>query len=161
MNLFELTEEYKKILELAEDGDIDPEIIAFHLDDIGGAIEEKADGIAFVISRLEGDAETIKKEAARLADRQKAITGNISWLKKYLETAMRETGKTKFKTANHNFGIQKNPPSVMLVDGMPIPARYLIQQEPKVDKRAILAELKTGKTLDFAVLSQTDGLRIR
>lgn len=161
MNLFDLTAEYKAILEMAEDADVDPEILKFHLEDIGGAIEEKADSIAFVLTQLDGDVELLKKESDRLLNRIKTVQGNANWLKKYLETAMKETGKTKFKTAFHNFCIQKNTPAVILLDGAKIPEHFLIPQPPKVDKRAILAELKTGAKLDFAELMQTEGLRIR
>ena len=74
---------------------------------------------------------------------------------------MRVTGKTKFKTAMHSFGIQKNPQSVRLVEGETIPEQFLVPQEPKVDKKAILAALKSGKTFKFAELFQSEGLRIR
>jgi len=160
MTLFELAEEYRQILELAEE-DVDPEIIAFHLDELGGEIEDKADNIAAVIAQLTGDIETIEKEEDRLAQRRKGIKASIDRLKNYLETAMKATGKTKFKTALHSYGIQKNPPSVMLLDGMPVPEQYLIRQEPKVDRKQILADLKAGMALDFAELSQTESLRIR
>ena len=161
MTLCEMTEQYRALLEMAEDGDMDPEVIAFHLEELDGEIEEKADNIACLLSELNGDIDTIKREEARLAERRKSIAANIDRIKTYLENAMRGTGKTKFKTATHSFGIQKNPPSVSLIDGMPIPFEFLIPQEPKVDRKAILAELKTGKEFDFAVLSQTESLRIR
>jgi len=161
MTLFEMTEQYRALLEMAEDSDMDPEIIAFHLEELDGEIEEKADNIACIIAELSGDIETIQKEEARLAERRKSIKSNIDRIKTYLENAMRATGKVKFKTALHNYGIQKNPQSVSLIDGMPVPFEYLIPQEPKVDRRMILADLKAGKELDFAVLSQTESLRIR
>jgi len=73
------------------------------------------------------------------------------------------TGKTKFKTALFSFGIQKNPPSVKLDEGNLdlIPEEYLVPQDPKVDKKKILAELKEGKEFTWATLSQTESLRIR
>ena len=161
MTLFDLSAEYRAILDMAEDGDCDPEIIATHLEDIGGQIEDKADNIAYIISQLAGDAETLKKEEERLAARRKAMESHGSRLKQYLEDCMRTANKPKFKTAFHTFSIQRNPQSVRLIEGAEIPDTYLIPQEPKVDKRAILADLKAGKKFDFAELQQTDGLRIR
>ena len=113
------------------------------------------------MAQLDGDVETIKKEEERLYKMRNSLTANKERLKTYLESAMRETGLTKFKTTLHSFGIQKNPQSVRLVEGETIPEQFLIPQEPKVDKKAILAELKAGKTFRFATLAQTEGLRIR
>ena len=161
MNLFELTAEYKGIMELAEDPEVDPEIIATQLEVIEMDIKDKADSIAYIIAQLDGDVETIKKEEERLYKMRNSLTANKERLKTYLEGAMRETGLTKFKTSLHSFVIQKNPQSVRLVEGETIPERFLIPQEPKVDKKAILAELKAGKTFRFAELAQTEGLRIR
>ena len=161
MNLFSLTEEYKKIMELAEDPEVDPEIIATHLEVIEMDIKDKADSIAYIMAQLDGDVETIKKEEERLYKMRNSLTANRERLKKYLEASMKATGMTKFKTTMHSFWIQKNRESVRLVEGEPIPEQFLIPQEPKVDNVAILAALKSGKEFKFAQLQQTDGVRIR
>ena len=161
MNLFEISNEYLAILQLAEDPDADPEVLADTMEAIEADFEDKADAYAYILSTLKGDADTIDAELKRLKARKDSIENNAARLKQSLEEAMRVTGKTKFKTAMHSFGIQKNPQSVRLIEGAEIPDTYLIPQEPKVDKRAILADLKAGKTFDFAELQQTDGLRIR
>ena len=161
MNLFEISNEYLAILQLAEDPDVDPEVLADTMESIEADFEDKADAYAYIISTLKGDAATIDAELKRLKARKDAIEANADRLKKSLEEAMRVTGKTKFKTAMHSFGIQKNPQSVRLIEGMEVPKVYLIPQEPKVDKKAILADLKAGKTFDFAELQQSEGLRIR
>ena len=160
MTLFELTGEYIAVLNMAEDGD-DPDVIRDTLESFGGEIEDKADSIAYVLSQLAGDVETLKKEEQRIATRRKAIENNSERLKMYLADCMRVTGKTKFKTARHSFGIAKNPPSLRLIEGRTIPAEYLTPQEPKVEKRQIIADLKAGKEMDFAELVYTEGLRIR
>ena len=161
MNLFEISNEYLAILQLAEDPDVDPEVLADTMEAIEADFEDKADAYAYILSTLKGDADTIDAELKRLKARKDTIENNADRLKKSLEEAMRVTGNTKFKTAMHSFGIQKNPQSVRLIDGAEVPAAYLIQQEPKIDKKAILADLKAGKKFDFAELQQTDGLRIR
>ena len=161
MNLFEISNEYLAILQLAEDPDVDPEVLADTMEGIEADFEDKADAYAYIIATLKGDAGTIDAELKRLKARKDAIENNADRLKKSLEEAMRVTGKTKFKTAMHSFGIQKNPQSVYIFEGAEIPDTYLIPQEPKVDKRAILADLKAGKKFDFAELQQTEGLRIR
>ena len=161
MNLFEISNEYLAILQLAEDPDVDPEVLADTMESIEADFEDKADAYAYIIATLKGDAATIDAELKRLKARKDAIEANADRLKKSLEEAMRVTKKTKFKTAMHSFNLQKNPQSVYLIEGAEIPEQYLIPQEPRIDKKAILADLKAGKTFDFAELQQTDGLRIR
>ena len=161
MNLFEISNEYLAILQLAEDPDVDPEVLADTMEGIEADFESKADAYAYIIATLKGDASTIDAELKRLKARKDAIENNADRLKKSLEEAMRVTGKTKFKTAMHSFGIQKNPQSVRIIEGAEIPDTYLIPQEPKIDKKAILADLKAGKKFDFAELQQSEGLRIR
>jgi len=161
MNLFEISNEYLAILQYAEDPAVDPEVVANTMEGIEADFEDKADAYAYIISTLKGDAATIDAELKRLKARKDAIENNADRLKKSLEEAMRVTGKTKFKTAMHSFGISKNPQSVRLIEGVEIPEQYLIPQEPRIDKKAILADLKAGKKFDFAELQQTDGLRIR
>lgn len=88
------------------------------------------------------------------------MSGNKGRIKDALESAMRETGKLKFKTALFSFGIQKNPPSVAILSEN-IPLDYLVVPDPQPDKKRILAELKAGALFDWAELKQTEALRIR
>ena len=162
--LYELTEEWNYLLSMAEDEDVDPDTLGDTLEGIEGEIEIKADGYARVIAQLEHDAAAIKAEEKRLKNRRVTIEANIDRMKKSLQAAMEATGKTKFKTDLFSFGIQKNPPSVVLdeVDIGRIPPEYLRQKDPEVDKSAIKADLLAGKDLTgLAHLESTQGLRIR
>ena len=161
MTLFDLTNEYKAILSLAEEEGTDPEIIATHLEDIDVAIEDKADSIAYILTQLGGDVAVLKEEEARLAKRRRGIQANADRIKKLLEDTMRETGKTKIKTPFHTFFFSKSRETVKVLDATMLPARFLIPQEPKVDTEALLAEMKKGVTFDCAVIEQKEGLRIR
>ena len=91
---------------------------------------------------------------ARLLKRMKAA----------LQYAMEMTGKTKFKTALFSFGISKNPAAVVMDEGYieNIPKRFLIPQDPVIDKKAIKEALKAGEDLEgIAHLEQSESLRIR
>lgn len=161
--LYELTEDYLKLLELAEDPETDPEVFKDTLEGLDGEIEIKAEGYAKVIKQLEADAKMLDDEAKRLTARKKAAENNIASMKKNLENAMRACNKIKFKTELFSFGIQKNPPSVRLDEEHLefIPIEYLIPQDPKVDKKRILEELKSGAQFDWATMEQGESLRIR
>ena len=164
MTLYELTEDYMNLLELAEDPDIDEQAFTDTLEGIEGALEDKAEGYAKVIRTLEGDAAACDAESKRLRNKKQTIENNIKRMKAALQYAMQATGKTKFKTALFSFGIQKNPAAVVIDEGYikNIPDRFLIPQDPQIDKKAIKEALKAGEDLEgIAHLEQTESLRIR
>jgi len=156
--LYELTGQYRELLELAESEELDKQLIADTLEGLDGEIEIKADGYAKVIRELEGKTAVLKDEIDRLSKRKSVIENNIKNLKQALETAMRATGKTKFKTELFSFNIQKNPARLVITGE--VPEEYLIPQEPKIDTSAIKEALKQQE-LPFAHLEQSESLRIR
>ena len=158
--LYELTGQFRELLELVEQGEVDPEMLADTLEGLEGEIEIKADGYAKVIKELEGKTAMLKGEIERLSNRKSAIENNIKTMKESLEIAMRATGKTKFKTDLFSFNIQKNPPKLVIDKPEEIPEEYLIPQEPKINSKAIKDMLKE-KELPFAHLEQSESLRIR
>lgn len=158
--LYELKSEYLQLRDMAGDPDISPEALRDTMDAINGELEDKADGYARVIRELEAEEAGLDAEIKRLQARKSAVSGNKRRIKDALESAMRETGKLKFKTALFSFGIQRNPPSVAILSEN-IPLDYLVVPEPQPDKKRILAELKAGATFDWAELRQTEALRIR
>lgn len=164
MTLYELTQEYGVLLEMAEDPDVDEEMLADTLEALGGEIEEKADGYAKVLRQMEADAAGLKAEEKRLSDRRRTIENNTARLKAALQAAMVATGKTKFKTELFSFGIQKNP-ARLVIDRESTdhaPAEYIIIQPPVWDKAKLKEALKAGKDVDgIAHLEQTEGLRIK
>ena len=158
--LYELKSEYIQLRDMAGDPDISPEALRDTMDAINGELEDKADGYAKVIRELEAEEAGLDAEIKRLQARKSAVSGSKGRIKDALESAMRETGKLKFKTALFSFGIQKNPPSVAILSEN-IPLDYLVVPEPQPDKKRILAELKAGAIFDWAELRQTETLRIR
>lgn len=164
MKLYEITEQYMKLLELAEDPETDPEIIADTMEAIEGDFEDKATGYAKVITQLKAEAEAVKKESDRLAARRKALEANANRIRDNLQAAMVAVGKPKFKTDLFSFNIQKNPPSVVMdtEDLFAIPQEYIVIPDPEINKAAIKDALKSGIVLDgIAHLEQGETLRIR
>lgn len=161
--IYELTDDFLRLLEMAEDPETDPQAFADTLEGLEYEIEVKAENYAKVIKQLDSDASGIDAEIKRLQAKKSAIANSQDRMKKTLEGAMIATGKVKFKTDLFSFNIQKNPPSVELDEEHLelIPIEYLIPQDPKPDKKRMLAELKEGKELGFARLKQTESLRIR
>ena len=162
--LYELTDDYLTLLEMAEDPDIDEQALKDTMEGIEGALEIKAEGYAKIIRMLEGDAAACDAESKRLRTKKQTLENNMQRMKAALQYAMQATGKTKCKTELFSFGIQKNPAAVVIDEGYieNIPDRFLIPQDPQIDKKAIKEALKAGEDLEgIAHLEQTESLRIR
>lgn len=162
--LYELTADFMALLEMAEDPDTDPVAFEDTMEALGLEIEDKADGYAKVIRQLEGNIAACKAEIQRLKTAATVMDNNIKRMKENLQDTMEVTGKRKFKTPLFSFGIQKNPPSLVLdaVDTGMIPGEYLIPQEPKVDTAKMKADLKGGLDLTgIAHLESGYSLRIK
>lgn len=156
MQLYELTEMYLNLKDMdIEEGDLNSA-----LENIDDEIETKADNIAKVLRDFDGDIETLKSEEERLAKKRKAIENRQKQLKEYLQNAMLVLDKRNFKTDLFSFNIQKNAPSLRILDESKIPEDYY-KIEKKLNKNDLKEAVKNGLFEDAAELVQTESLRIR
>lgn len=156
MQLYELTEMYLNLKDMdIEEGDLNAA-----LENIDDEIETKADNIAKVLRDFDGDIEALKSEEERLAKKRKAIENRQKQLKEYLQNAMLVLDKRKFKTDLFSFNIQKNAPSLRILDESKIPEDYY-KIERKLNKNDLKEAVKSGLFTDAAELVQTESLRIR
>ncbi|MDU1421954.1 siphovirus Gp157 family protein [Clostridium sporogenes] len=158
--LYELTQNYKNLLDLVDNPEVPVEMLKESLDNIGEEINIKLENVAKVIKSIEVDAKGLKEEEKRLADRRKTLENRIVNLKEYAENSMRVTGVTKIKGKVFILGIQKNAPSVEITEEESIPEEYFAI-EKKLVKKDILAALKEGIEIPGAAIKQTESLRIR
>lgn len=156
--LYELTGNYLKLLEYAED--TDPTLFHDTMDSINEAIEDKAVGYAKVDKELAKDEVALKEEAQRLNARAIVIANNRKRLKRNLQDSMVAIGNEKIKTPEFTIYIQRNNPSVNILDEHEIPA-YLYETKHVLDKKRISSLLKEGKDVPGAELIRTESLRIR
>lgn len=161
MTIREITGEFKALLEMAEEQEIDQQTIVDTIESIDGEFEDKADGYAKVDASLGDKVDAIDKEMKRLANMKTVINNNRKRIKSNLENAMRETGKTKFKTALYSFHIQKNPVALHILDETKIPKVYFVPQPDMLDKKRLKEYIKEHGDTDFAELKQGESLRIR
>lgn len=143
-----------------KDMDIEEGDLNSALENIDDEIETKADNIAKVLRDFDGDIETLKSEEERLAKKRKAIENRQKQLKEYLQNAMLVLDKRNFKTDLFSFNIQKNAPSLRILDESKIPEDYY-KIEKKLNKNDLKEAVKNGLFEDAAELVQTESLRIR
>lgn len=160
MKLFELTEQYQKLLSMVDD-ECDIQAIQDTLEGIEGMIADKAESIAKLIKSIEADEQAIKAEEDRLKARREALKNRRESIKEYLQNQLISAGIDKLKGTMFTVSIQNNPPSVQIAEGAKVPEKYLIPQEAKVDKRTLLDDLKAGAVYEGIEMIQTKGVRIR
>lgn len=158
MKLYELTGQYLRLL---EEDDMDPDVLRDTLEGLQGEIGDKAEAIAKVMRSIEAEEAALKAEEDRLANRRRSLENKRVSMKGYLETQLQLAGLDKIKGSIFTIALQNNPPSVSIQDDAVIPETYYIPQPAKLDKKALMDDLKAGAQMDGVCLQQTRSLRIR
>lgn len=158
MQLYKLDQNYYQVMQLMDDG---VEGLEDTLEAIEGSQENKYENIVKLIRMEEAIAEACKNEAVKLTDKRKSAESKVSRLKSYIEGSLISTGKRKSKAGLFTVAIQNNPPSVEVFDDSMIPEGFFVQQEPKLNRRELLEELKLGHEIPGVQMKQTESLRIR
>lgn len=148
MTLYELTEEFLQLLELAEDPETDPQVFEDTMESVGAEWVSKAEGYVKVIKQIEADAAAIKAEEKRLSERRKAAEKNADRIKQTLKAAMEVTGNTKIKTELFTVSVRKNPESVVIdtEDMNDIPGQFFVYTKT-INKTELKRALKDGEDL--------------
>nr|DAH40850.1 MAG TPA: resistance protein [Caudoviricetes sp.] len=162
--MYELTADYLEVLDLANDPDIPPEVVADTLEGIGGEIEIKAENTAKILKELEASVAASKAEEKRLVERRKQLETNVQKIKERLFDMMKTTGKVKFKTNLFSFSIQKNGGKLPVVldvkDTSELPDD-LVKITETADLEAIRELLDAGDTRFAHYGERGESLRIK
>lgn len=163
MKLYDLTKSYQDIQNLLETEGVDQESLTMALSVIETEIQEKGLNIAVILQGLKNDAEIIKAEEIRLADRRKALEKKHDWLKDYLISELEKAKITEIKSPTQTVSIQNVKPTVKIVDEKKIPSKYLtvVPKSYVPNKVAILEAIRAGKKVRGAEIIQGKSLRIR
>lgn len=170
-SLYELTGELLRLLEMAEDPDMDEQALKDTMEAVEGEFEFKADGYAKVmmeldakIAMLTAEKEVFKSQADRLDSLIKSVKANKDKMNRNLFDSMVATGKTKFKTDLFNFSIKKNPAALKIADDVDVnllPPQYLKFKDPEIDKDEVKKAIKAGESFDWAEMVQTERLEVK
>lgn len=153
MNLYEINEQILGCVDCETGEIIDEEKLAA----LNLAFDEKVENIALWIKNLLSDAEAIKQEKMKLAERQKAAENKAESLRKYLLSFL-DGGK--FKTAKVQIGWRKSK-QVQVNDITKIDADYLKFAEPTVDKTKIKKAIESGVEIEGAEIVEINNIQIK
>lgn len=155
MNIYELTGELLELLEMAESGEID-EALTDTLEAVGDEFDDKIEAYCKVIQTLNADAEMLKAEEKRLAEKRGTIEGNVKRMKNAVENAMRAVGKTKAGGKFFSATIRKNggkAPLIVEADASDMPDEFRSVYY-KADNEAIRTALECGRVLGWAKIGE-------
>lgn len=160
--LYEITERYQNLEMIWDNADENlKEILLSSLEEIKEEFNEKALNLVKYIKNIESDIDGFKAEEKRLESRKKSLENQKESIKEYLYNEMVKIGQKKADLGLFKLNIQNNPASVNVIDEKLIDKKYLIQQEPKIDKKAILNDLKNNIEVKGCEIHQRESLRIK
>ena len=158
LKMYELVGMYNELRNMEIE---DENVFLDTLEGLEGDIESKADNIACIIKEHLAEAEAIKNEEKRLAERRKSIENKAEKLKVYLFNSLKAVNMNKIETARNKLSIRKNPSKLVLVNDFYIDEYVEEIKEIRIDKAKIKEDLKAGKIVEGAMLEQTERIDIK
>lgn len=151
--LFELTDEFQWLHEMAADPEVDPDVFSDTLEALTGELEVKGRGYVSVIKQLEMEAKQAKEISQQFADKQKTRENHIKQMKEALLFAMTKIGMDQIEAGEWTIKVQKNGGlQPMIIDGeVPENFKRITIDD---DKEKIRKALENGEKLDFAYLEE-------
>ena len=125
------------------------------------AVEQKIENVALYIKNKQAEADMIKAEADKLAERARIKANEAKRCKEYLTGFMTNVyGGKKFESARVKLGWRAS--EVVEVNGIDaLPDEYLKFKDPEPDKAKIKADLKLGKEIKGCQLVSKRTLQIK
>lgn len=158
ISLYEMTTNAHALYDLLTSGEIDEQTFADTLEAMG--TEEKLESYCKVIRQLEADAEALKTEKDRIASKQKSVENSIARMKTAIAEFMHAQNSTKSSAGVFTVALSTSK-AVNVVDETKIPKTFFIEQEPKLDKKAIRELLMKGEAVEGCELQINEGVRIK
>lgn len=157
--IYEITDDVLALMQMMEE-DPENEVVRDTLEALTGELDVKAEGYCKVIAEFKAKEAALTSAIESLTQKKQSVSGNIDRLKKALQDAMTATGKTKIKGDLFYLYIKNNAESL---DSVPekLPEKYMIPQEPKVDRKQLLADVKSGLVVDGVTTRRTQSLIIK
>lgn len=158
MNLYEMTTAAIELYNLLTSGEIDEQTFNDTLAAMGS--EEKLESYCVVIRQLEADAEMLKAEKDRIYKKQQVAENSVERMKAAITEFMSAQNTKKSKAGIFTVSLSESK-AVNITDESKVPARFLVEQPPKINKKAIREELIAGEEIAGCELKINQGVRIK
>jgi len=163
LGLFGLTPSWAQLWDAIEraDGEVTPEIEA-EMQGLISATMDSTDRACGAVYAMEAEASELKSEIARLAKRMAQRAAAADRIRDLIGRCLDAAEMKSIKGLRFTVTRIAGRPSVAVTDASLVPADFMVQAAPSVDKRAIGEVLKSGKSVPGAEIRIGDpGLLIR
>lgn len=161
MKLFEIDERLARCVKISDDTVVDTEtgevVDVEALQNLEMEREQKIENIGLWIKDLTANADAIKAEKNRLAEREKSARNKAESLKEFLTAYL---GGKKFETAKVAIKF-RNVESISVPDVAALPEKYWRIKPPEADKTAIKNAIKAGEVVAGAELIKKQSISIK
>lgn len=156
--LYELADAERQLIDLFESNVIDETALNDTVEglDIGGKLEDYCK----VIRQLEADSKAFKAEADLFADKAKRAENGVKRLKAGILNYLSTTGKRKADAGLFKVSMRDSK-AVKILNESELPAAFLIEQPPKVDKAGIKKAISNGETVTGAEIVVNSSVMIK
>ena len=164
MTIYEIKKELLELLaeyDIAE-SDEERDAVLERIFAVDGDLKDKGENYAHIIANYKAISDGLAYEAKRLQAKKRACDRMIEKLKGNIKDVMETLDIKRMDTHTGYWGIQNNPWSCEVTDLSKVPERFLVPQDPVVDKKAALAEFKeSGECFDGLSMTQSRSVRFR
>ncbi len=162
LSLYELSGDLQVLHDeiMEAEGEITPDLERA-LDRLNLLMTEKVEKISRWYLSLQRTGEALDAEIERLKNRRNARRNLQDRLKAYMKLCLEKAEKTRLEFSTLTVTLQRNPPSVAVLDHSQLPARFVrITTVSEVDKDGLREALRAGERIPGAVLV-TDKTHLR
>ena len=153
MTLYDLQNNYRTFLDIAEEGEISQEALEDMREYLLADIDDKLEGYGCVLRQLQA-------EKLRLAQKQAQLENNIDRIRETMKNAMHLTDRQKVKTKLFTFSITTRLKTVVDAPGEELPEQFR-KVTYKADTKAIGEYLLAGHEVPWAHQEQAQSLTMR
>ena len=161
MTLYEISEQYRQLLENIEIDENGEMLNIEELEEAEGQLKEKLEATALYVKELKAMAESIKVEMVALKERADAKIKRAESLSRYMGSIMQSHEMKEFGSSKVRLSFRKSD-AVIIDNEFMIPKNYLKETTTVTpDKVAIKKSLKFGEAIPGAHLEERENLQIK
>lgn len=166
MTFYEITENIRSILdrmgqEMEQEGFISEETLAEY-QTLAEEKDDKIESIALFYKETQAEADAIKAEAKKLAERADMAQKKADRLKEYLTSIMMIEEEEKFTTSRVKVSFRKSESVVVDDDLQNVDPRFVIEKTTfSADKAGIKEAIKNGEEVKGARLETKQNIQIK
>lgn len=118
-------------------------------------LHEAIGAAALELAATEGEKDGIEIAIAKLKERLTRYCKKAEGIREAIQAAMETAELTSLKTPAATLSVRPSPPRVEIIDPAAIPAIFMVQPAPVVDKNGVKAALKAREPVPGAALSNS------